>query len=230
MNSRLRHLSLKPAISDGSLETLKWLALIAMTLDHVNKVIFHATYPLMSDLGRLAMPIFGFVLAYNLARENAFSRNIHSSAIKKMAVIAIIATPFYMQTLGAGSLLPLNIMYTLLLVSCIIYIIERGGWYREILAMVLFVYGSMFVDYLWMGVAYCLAAWFYCKYANIWMLAISLVSATSLYYVNENHLAMLAIPLIYLATRVNISVPRLRWAFYIYYPLHLMLLWSISRF
>jgi len=228
MAPALRQLSFKPDISSGSLEAIKWLALVAMTLDHTNKVIFDTSFPLMSDFGRLAMPLFGFVLAYNFARENAFSRCVHLNAIKKMAVIGLLATPFYMQTLGAGKLLPLNIMFTLALVGSIIYIIEKGGWYREILVMLLFVYGSMFVDYLWIGVAYCLAAWFFCKNANIWGLLAWLGATIGLFYINDNHLAILAIPIIYIATKVNINVPRLRLAFYIYYPVHLMLLWSIK--
>lgn len=137
--SALCHSSLKPVITDGSLEALKWLALVVMTFDHVNKVILNSSFPLMSDIGRLAMPIFGFVLVYNLARVSALSRNVHLNAIKRMAVIGVIATPFYIPTLDGGNWLPLNIMFTLLLVTLIIYVIEKGGWYREISAIVLLV-------------------------------------------------------------------------------------------
>ncbi len=199
-----------------------------MTLDHFNKVILNSSFPLMSDVGRLAMPIFGFVLAYNLARGNALSRNVHLNAIKRMVAIGIIATPFYIPTLGVGSWLPLNIMFTLLLVTLIIYVIEKGSWYREIAVMVLIVYGSMLVDYLWFGVIYCLAVWFFCKKPSIFGLIFWLASAIGLFYVNANYLAIYALPLIYMATKVDIKMPRLRSAFYIYYPTHLMLLWAIK--
>jgi hypothetical protein len=57
----------KLELADGSVEALKWLALVLMTIDHINHFIFKMQIPVMSDLGRLAMPLFGFVLAYNLA-------------------------------------------------------------------------------------------------------------------------------------------------------------------
>lgn len=64
-------------ISNGAVESLKWLALVAMTSDHVNKIIFKSQLPLMSEFGRIAMPLFGMVLAYNLARPEALQKGIH---------------------------------------------------------------------------------------------------------------------------------------------------------
>lgn len=228
LQSVLCRFSLRPVISDGSLEALKWLALLAMTLDHVNKVIFSTNYPLMTDIGRLAMPIFGFVLAYNLARERAFSRKMHLHAIKRMGTIGIIATPFYILTLGKGGWYPVNIMFTLMLVTVIVFMIEKGGRYREISVMLLFAYGAMLVDYAWFGVIYCLAAWYFCRECSFTSLIVWIAATAGLFYVNGNFLAILAIPLIYLSTRVNIGIPRLRSAFYVYYPAHLMLLWGLT--
>ena len=56
-------------ISGGTLEALKWLGLVLMVLDHANKYLFAHAIPGAFEAGRLAMPIFGFVLAYNLARR-----------------------------------------------------------------------------------------------------------------------------------------------------------------
>nr|WEG85486.1 trbP [Escherichia coli] len=58
-------------IADGTIEALKWLALLAMTGDHVNKYLFNGTLPYLFEAGRLALPLFVFVLAYNLARPGA---------------------------------------------------------------------------------------------------------------------------------------------------------------
>ena len=49
-------------LSSGSLEALKWLSLLLMTLDHVNKHLLHASVPELFAAGRLALPLFGFVL------------------------------------------------------------------------------------------------------------------------------------------------------------------------
>ncbi len=39
--------------------------------------------------------------------------------------------------------------------------------------------------------------------------------------------ALAALPLVLAASRVDLPMPRLRWAFYAYYPLHLAALWAI---
>ena len=43
-------------LSSGTLEALKWLALLLMTLDHVNKHLLHASVPELSAARRLALP------------------------------------------------------------------------------------------------------------------------------------------------------------------------------
>ncbi|WP_419618944.1 TraX family protein, partial [Thiolapillus sp.] len=45
-----------PAIKldNGTVEALKWIGLLAMTCDHVNKYLFNATLPLLFELGRVA--------------------------------------------------------------------------------------------------------------------------------------------------------------------------------
>ena len=63
--------SARLVVSNGTIEGLKWVGLLLMTGDHVNKYLFAERLPGLSELGRLAMPIFGFVLAYNLARPGA---------------------------------------------------------------------------------------------------------------------------------------------------------------
>ncbi len=119
-------------ISDGRVECLKWLALIAMTLDHVNKIIFKSQMPLMSEIGRIAMPLFSMVLAYNLARPSALQKNIHIRSIAKMLIFGVLALPFYMLAFESTKIISLNIMFTLMLLTSMIYLIEKGGLYREL--------------------------------------------------------------------------------------------------
>lgn len=59
-------------VPDGTVEALKWLALALMTGDHVNKYLFNGTLPFLFEAGRLALPIFVFVLAYNLAVDSPY--------------------------------------------------------------------------------------------------------------------------------------------------------------
>jgi hypothetical protein len=37
------------------------------------------------------------------------------------------------------------------------------------------------------------------------------------------------LPLIFAASQVKINVPRARLGFYVYYPVHLVLLWGLAR-
>ncbi len=58
-------------IADGTLKALEWIGLLLMTGDHVNKYLLNDTVPLLFDADRAVMPIFAFVLAFNLARPGA---------------------------------------------------------------------------------------------------------------------------------------------------------------
>ena len=73
-------------LSSGALEALKWLALLLMTLDHVNKHLLHASVPELFAAGRLALPLFGFVLGYNLARPGALASGGYSRTARRLAV------------------------------------------------------------------------------------------------------------------------------------------------
>jgi TraX protein len=82
-------------LNSGTLEALKCLALLLMTLDHVNKHLLHGSVPELFAAGRLALPLFGFVLGYNLARPGALASGIFSRTARRLASFGTIATiPF----------------------------------------------------------------------------------------------------------------------------------------
>jgi hypothetical protein len=58
-------------------------------------------------------------------------------------------------------------------------------------------------------------------------LTLTLVTLMSLWFVNGNLWALAAVPIFLLSTRIDLRMPRLRWAFYGYYPIHLSVLWLI---
>jgi len=53
------------------------LGLALMTLDHINKHLLHERVTALFDLGRMALPLFGLVLAYNLARPGTLERGVY---------------------------------------------------------------------------------------------------------------------------------------------------------
>ena len=82
-------------VHDGSLEALKWIALVLMTGDHVNKYLFNGTIPALFNAGRVALPLFIFVLAYNLARPGTLERGAYPRTMKRLALFGVLATPAF---------------------------------------------------------------------------------------------------------------------------------------
>jgi len=218
-------------VSSGTLEALKWLALVLMTLDHVNKYLFAEQIPGGFELGRIAMPLFAFVLAYNLSRPGSLQGGAYIRTMKRLALCGVIAAPFF---IGLGGLAfgwyPLNIMFMLLVATATLYLVEQGGRARMMAAVAVFLVGGAFVEFWWFALAFCLAAFWYCKMASKAALVVWVLAAASLYVVNRNLWALASMPLILSAPLVDVKMPRFRNVFYAYYPAHLAVLLFISIF
>ena len=61
------------------------------------------------------------------------------------------------------------------------------------------------------------------------MLALWSASLAALYIINRNLWAIAALPIIFVGGQVSIKVPRIRLGFYVYYPVHLAVLWVLVR-
>ena len=221
-------------IADGTLEAIKWLALVLMTMDHVNKVLFGFGLPGFFEAGRVAMPLFGFVLAYNLARPQAHQEGMIVRTMRRLALSGLVALPFFVALDMAQFVWwPVDIMFTLLLATSIIALLRRGGVASMSCALLLFVAASAFVEFTWFGVGYCVAAWYFCIAPGMRTFLPWLAGAALLYFINHNFWAMAAVPVILLLKQLNIRVPRIRYAFYVYYPGHLavllMLKWAARQ-
>jgi hypothetical protein len=217
-------------LSSGALEALKWLALVLMTLDHVNKHLLHAAVPALFNAGRLALPLFGFVLGYNLARPGALASGAYWRTARRLAVFGSIATIPFIALGGLGwGWWPLNIMATLGVATLCAWQIDAGGAARLVAAGAVFIVGGAFVEFWWPGVAACLLAWAYCRRPSWLTLALWIGTLACLYIVNRNLWALAAMPLIFAARHVKMNLPRGRLGFYVYYPAHLAVLWGLAR-
>jgi hypothetical protein len=214
------------ALSSGSTEALKWLALVLMTLDHVNTFLYDGKFPVLFKLGRMAMPIFGFVLACNLARREAVETGAYQRTMKRLALYGLLASPVFVALVGWW---PLNIMFTLLVAAAVMYLMEKAGRGHVIAALLLLAAGGAIVEFKWFGLLYCLAAWWYCKDPDWPRLILWTASAASLYAINHNLWTVAALPVIFAVDRLRIRVPRLRHIFYVYYPAHLAVLWALPN-
>ena len=82
-------------LSDGAVEAMKWLGLILMTADHAQKYGLISAVPGIYEAGRVAFPLFGIVLAYNLARASSEGHAVYLRVLTRLLVCGAIASiPF----------------------------------------------------------------------------------------------------------------------------------------
>lgn len=213
-------------IASGTLEALKWLGMVLMSLDHVNKYLLGASNAVMFDLGRIVMPLYGFVLMYHLARPGALDRGVHARVMQRLLVFGVVASPVFVALVGWW---PLNILFTLLLSTGIVWLAGSGGKLRLLGAGMAFVFGGAVVEFGWFGVLASVGAWAYCRQPTPVRLGWWVAALALLWIVNRNFAAMALLPLIWGATRVDMTLARQKWIFYAFYPTHLVVIWVAAR-
>ena len=190
-----------------------------MVLDHVNQYLCHSALPWVFPIARLSFPLFGFVLAYNLARPDTISNGAAVRLMKRLATFALIAA--IPHTILDGRLFPLNILATLLVATGTVYLFEQGGLKRWH-GILVFVAGGCIVEGNWFAVAVCVTAYRYCQSPTVLRLSLLIASLAVLgLFINANQWALAVLPVILIAPYVGISLKRQRHLFYWFYPAHL---------
>lgn len=208
-------------MANGSLEGVKWLALALMAGDHINKYLYDWGLPWAFELGRLVLPLFAAVLGYNLARLASPADCLR--VLRRMLVVGLVASiPFMALGKLAWGFYPLNVMFTLAVAVGVVALLLRGQRWP---AVALFLVGGGLVEFWWFGVAAVLASWHLARKPGLQALALFVLSILALSVVNQNLWALGALPILWLASRSDWRVPRLRYAFYVFYPAHLAILW-----
>ncbi|MDQ1817805.1 TraX family protein [Massilia sp. CCM 9210] len=223
-------------IPDGAIEVLKWLGLVLMTGDHINKYLLSEAQPWLFAFGRLTLPIFCFVLAYNLARPGILESGVYRRLLRRLGFFAILATVPYIAlgNLTPGAILfgwwPLNILATLAIAVLCIFFLHRNHSIDKILFTIVFLIGGAVVEFWWLAITSCIGAWLYCRSSSLTGLFLWVGSTLLLGLINNNWWAIIALPIIFMARYITVPVPRAKWIFYIYYPGHLMIIWALIKF
>ena len=218
-------------VDDGTIEALKWLAVILMVIDHTNKYLANASFRWAFDAGRVCLPLFCFVLAYNLTRVGVLEDGGYRRVMKRTALVGTIATPIFILLGGLGlGWWPLNIMFTLCVATLMLFFVARRGRLNMTYAVLVFVIGGIFVEYWWFALGMVLACWAFCNKPGAGSFVLVLIATAALYAVNRNFWAFAALPIIALAPFITISAPRMRNLFYIVYPLHLAVLLGVRAY
>ena len=216
-------------MSSSGRELLKWIALVFMTGDHAIKVLGLGYVPLVTELGRIAFPVFALVMAYKLAQPGAD----YAKSVRRLGTWGLVAQPVHM--LAFGSALPFNVLLTFALAAGSCWAAQNRRWGP---LLVLLVPVPLLVDYQWSGIVLVLAWWWFFKTpagvrgdGTIWIavgrfwLAVAAFAPLCVY--NGNPWALVAISLVFWVADPFRSLPavrRTRWAFYGYYVGHLALL------
>jgi hypothetical protein len=221
IHARPRYWQLSPAAMLG----LKLYALAAMVADHADWMLFDGALGFHATWGRTVFPVFAVLLANNVARWGTPQRMTGDLPARMAAFGLLASVPYvYLQ----GSLLPLNVMFTLAAGVLVCGLIQSRA---HLLAAAVFAVAGVFVDYSWVGLLAVMLPWAAFRgYASpLWWFV---AACGLLTFINGNLWALAAVPLVAVATYVQGDAPRWKWLFYVAYPLHLAALaafaWSVQ--
>jgi len=213
--------------SEASLSAAKWLAVVLMIIDHSNKYLFDGSVAWMYSLGRISMPLFAFVLGYNLARPGMLAGGGYRRLAARLAVFGLLATaPFIAINKLPLGWWPLNMMFTLLAAVVAAWLFDKRGAGATIAACLVLVWGGALGEYWWPAVGLCLCVWAYQRQPSRGLIVGFLACLVVLWLVNGNLWALLAVPVLAALQRWwTMKLPRAQWVFYSFYPMHLALFW-----
>lgn len=219
-------------VSDGTLEGVKWLALLSMVYDHVMRLLFMG--PVLGPVtafGRLAFPLFAFIFAYNLARPGVDDR-VYRRMVLRLVGFGLLALPASIYLTGSQTL---NILFTFAASVTLLWVLRlRPLWFAVPVALLFFAVAGTQVEYGWQGLVLTLS-FFYFTWRGLTLDSVAVLAAgfTALALSNGNHWGTLSLPIILAASQVKLPFPRNRWFFYIFYPAHLtviaLLAWYFVR-
>lgn len=215
---------------------IKIIACITMILDHIKYAIPVTNNYLTQYLGRISFPLFAFLVTEGY---------IHTSDLKKyykrLIIFACISQiPFMLFRTLVGKWQMLNIMFTLLLGLTAILIYDKGK--NKILScvaviLIIFLGKILNVDYGWWGVAIIFIIYLFRDKKII--LTISYIVLSTVYYYlmfgnglfkikSMCYLIFTIVPIIFILMYNRKQGKKIKYFFYAFYPVHMIILYFIS--
>ena len=219
---------------------LKLIAVISMVIDHVGAVLLPEV-GILRWIGRLALPIFAYCLMVGLTHTRSVKKYI-----LRLLIMAVIAQPLFAWSFFPedfrGNIYHLNTLFTLAMGLYAMWGLRERKWYRFLLGFILM--GLVPCDYGLIALVYMLI-FYLCADKPLAAAGLAvLYSITGNYllynvdhpmYVNVGPIALfvqffavLALPLI--CIRTNTGIRMNKWIFYVFYPLHLLVICLIRQF
>lgn len=207
---------------------LKWIAIVSMIVDHIGILLYRNGMPvegyyIMRGIGRLAFPIFVFLLVEGFVYTKSLGKYI-----LRMFIFAVITEPLYdlfrySEVLSYGS----NILFTFSLTLVVLYLLKKSeGRMGVRIGAIAFLLFSVAVAYLFrfeyswkcILIAVILYVFRYNKALKLVSMALVLFADSS----TVGLCSLLALVPIALYNEEKGSFPK--WVGYVFYPLHLLVL------
>lgn len=226
-------MQIKPNLLDAF--TLKGMAIVAMTVDHVGAFLYPDNIWLRI-IGRLTIPIIAFFIVEGYHHTSNIKRYMF-----RLFGFALLAQPIYLLAFSSG----LNVLFDLFLGLSVILTIDKfklGWWQYPFLAIVSLIAIGISLD--WWHLAILMIFIFHRFRGNFKVITVLIVALFTVNYLlfrlianmtgNEsllithttNLFCIAALPVIYL---YNGARGRdCRYFFYLYYPAHLLTIYLIK--
>ncbi|UCE95922.1 MAG: hypothetical protein JSV51_09545 [Candidatus Bathyarchaeota archaeon] len=221
-------------VFDYSRDLLKGIAIVSMTFDHIG-VILYPTELAFLMVGRLAFPIFAYLLVLGIED----TQNVKAYFLRLFFFGLISQIPYFLA-FGLTPIGRLNIFFSLLLGALTIYFLNTKSPFVILPFLFSFILnseGNIF------SIAIIIGMKILQENPKLGIAIISVLNVPFLFsqdiVQNIQIASLVALPLIILHTRdrlkLEIEISKnstlysiRRYAFYIYYPLHLTLLYLVS--
>lgn len=204
--------------------SLKLLAIIFMTIDHIGFILF-PTISILRKIGRLAFPIFAFQLSVGF--EHTKNKEKHILNLLIFTLISQIPFQFQLYLAFPQAIPTLNIGATLTCGLLALYCIEKfeRNWQKCISILFITSLGILIpMDYGWFGILTIVILSFFNKNKLLTTIAYIILICLQCYIKNSIFAVPSIFALIFLAFYNGKKGPTLKYLFYLYYPLHLLIL------
>ena len=224
------HTATKTGLLSGN--WLKIIAAVTMLIDHIG-YIFFPTQTLWRIIGRIAMPIFAFMIAEGCCYTRSKLRYFLS-----VLGLGLLCQTVYVAFAGGWELcMPVNFSLSILLVCTLEQAVKERSWlwatlFALVMALVYLLNEAVTLDYGFWG---CMLPLF-CYLPRVlgrqerWLRVLTLGIGMVLLSMNSSVLqwySLMALPLLLLYSGQR-GKAKMKYFFYIFYPLHLAVLQGIA--
>jgi hypothetical protein len=217
-------------VFDYGRELLKWIAIITMTIDHIGAVLYPELV-VLRWIGRLAFPLFAYLLMLGLES----TRNVRKYFVRLFVFALISQVPFFLA-IGKSPFEMFNIFFTLSFGLVFVHFFRKG----QAVAFVPLLLSLLPIDYGVYGIAIIGCMNLLIENPKIGIILLVLLNMLFLFPPSSQILSLAAIPLILLHKNGFLPIKKInndeefriplwrKYFFYVYYPLHLALLYVIK--